>query len=39
MCEDIFAAAFGADETKPFGIIEPLNSTRFHASTSFVNLI
>lgn len=39
MGEYVFAAAFRADETKPFGIIEPLNSTRLHASTSFMNLI
>lgn len=39
MSENIFAAAFRADETKPFGIVEPLNSTLFHASTSFANLI
>jgi hypothetical protein len=37
--EDILAAAFGADKAKPFGVVEPLNSTHFHASTSFVNLI
>ncbi|MGR4423146.1 hypothetical protein [Escherichia coli] len=39
MSENIFAAAFRADETKPFGIVEPLNSTLLHASTSFANLI
>ena len=37
--EDILAAAFGADEAKPFGVVEPLNSTPVPASTSCVNLI
>ncbi|VDY65119.1 Uncharacterised protein [Shimwellia blattae] len=35
MCEDVFAAAFGTDKPKPFGVIEPFNSTRLHAVTSF----
>jgi len=32
MSEDIFAAAFRADEPEPFGVIEPFNCTRLHAS-------
>jgi len=32
------ACALRADKTEPFGIVEPLNSTHFHTSTSFVNL-
>ncbi len=38
MGENVFAAALRADKTEPFGIVEPLNSTHFHTSTSFVNL-
>ena len=35
MCENILAAAFRADKSKPYGVIELLTSTHFHASTSF----
>ncbi len=38
MGENVFAAALRANKAEPFGIVEPLNSTHFHTSTSFVNL-
>lgn len=38
MGENVFAAAFRTDKPKPFGVVEPFNSTRLHAFTSLATL-